>query len=68
MMGQRNYVVGMEPANCLPLGRATERDAGRLQYLEAREEREYTLEMGALTSAEEIAAFEAEVAGWHAEG
>jgi hypothetical protein len=64
MMGQRNYVVGMEPANCLPVGRAAERDAGRLQYLEGREEREYTLELGALTSPEEIAAFEAEVAGW----
>ncbi|MGV3719857.1 MAG: aldose 1-epimerase family protein [Actinomycetota bacterium] len=64
MMGQRNYVVGMEPANCLPLGRPAERSAGRLQYLEGREEREYHLEIGALTSFEEIAAFEAEVAGW----
>lgn len=65
-MGQRNYVVGMEPANCLPLGRVTEREAGRLQYLEPREVREYTLELGALTTAEEIAAFEAEVEGWSA--
>jgi hypothetical protein len=64
MMGQRNYVVGMEPANCLPLGRPTERDAGRLQYLEGRQEREYHLEIGALTSFEEIAAFEAEAAAW----
>jgi hypothetical protein len=64
MMGQRNYVVGMEPANCLPLGRVTEREAGRLQYLEPRETREYTLEIGALTSAEEIDAFAAEVEGW----
>jgi hypothetical protein len=64
MMGQRNYVVGMEPANCLPLGRVTERQAGRLQYLDPRETREYTLELGALTSQEEINAFEAEVTGW----
>jgi hypothetical protein len=64
MMGQRNYVVGMEPANCLPLGRAVERNAGRLQYLEPRETREYNLEIGALTSVEEIDAFAAEVSGW----
>lgn len=64
MMGQRNYVVGMEPANCLPLGRVAEREAGRLQYLEPRETREYTLELGALTSNEEIEVFAAEIAGW----
>jgi hypothetical protein len=64
MMGQRNYVVGMEPANCLPLGRVTEREAGRLQCLEPRETRQYTLELGALTSNAEIDAFAAEVAGW----
>lgn len=64
MLGQRSYVVGMEPANCLPVGRVAEREAGRLQYLEPRETREYTLQIGALTSAEEIAAFEQDVAGW----
>ncbi len=64
MTGQRNYVVGMEPANCLPMGRVAEREAGRLQYLEPRESRTYHLEIGALTSAEEIAAFERDVAAW----
>ncbi len=64
MLGQRNYVVGMEPANCLPVGRVKEREAGRLAYLEPREIREYTLEIGALTSAEEIGAFEEAVASW----
>ena len=64
MMGQGNYVLGREPANCLPLGRVAEREAGRLQYLEPRETREYTLEVGALTSVEEIGAFEGEVSGW----
>ncbi|MFN3650436.1 MAG: aldose 1-epimerase family protein [Armatimonadota bacterium] len=64
MMGQRNYVVGMEPANCLPLGRVAEREAGRLQYLEPREAREYHLELGALTSVEEIERFAAEVEAW----
>ena len=64
MMGQRNYVVGMEPCNALPLGRDVERREGRLQFLEPRESREYELEIGALTSAEEIAGFEAQVAAW----
>jgi hypothetical protein len=66
MMGQRNYVVGMEPANCLPLGRTVERESGRLQHLEPRETRRYTLEIGALTSNEEIDAFAAQVARWQA--
>lgn len=64
MTGQRNYVVGMEPANCLPIGRVAEREASRLQYLESREEREYTLEIGALTTTAEIAAFEADIERW----
>jgi hypothetical protein len=64
MMGQRNYTVGMEPANCLPVGRVAEREAGRLVYLEPRETREYHLEIGALTSNEEIDAFAAQVSEW----
>jgi len=64
MMGQRNYTVGMEPANCLPIGRAAEREAGRLAVLAPREVRTYHLELGALTGVEEIAAFEAQVARW----
>lgn len=64
MMGERNYVLGMEPANCLPLGRVAERKAGRLQQLGPRERRAYHLELGVLTSAEEIDAFRAEVRAW----
>jgi hypothetical protein len=64
MMGQRNYTVGMEPANCLPIGRNAERDAGRLIVLGPREERRYTLELGALTGAAEIEAFASQVERW----
>ncbi len=64
MMGQRNYVVGMEPANCLPLGRVAEREAGRLAHLGPRERRTYEFELGALTSLTEIDAFAAEVERW----
>ncbi len=66
MMGERSYVVGMEPANCLPVGRAAEREAGRLQFLEGRETRRYRLEIGALTSHAEIDEFERSVAAWSA--
>jgi hypothetical protein len=34
MLGDREYVLGIEPANCLPMGRAAERAAGRLVELE----------------------------------
>jgi hypothetical protein len=34
MLGDREYVLGLEPGNCLPMGRAAERAAGRLVELE----------------------------------
>ena len=34
MLGDREYVLGIEPGNCLPMGRAAERAAGRLVELE----------------------------------
>ena len=64
MLGQRNYVLGMEPCNALPMGRVAEREAGRLQYMEGRERREYHLELGVLNGNDEIDAFVEEVAGW----
>ena len=54
MMGQVDYVVGMEPANCLVEGRASERERGTLQFLEPGERREYELEIGVLENAEAI--------------
>jgi hypothetical protein len=59
MLGEGTYVVGMEPANCLVEGRDKDRARGILQFLEPGERREYALELGALTSAEEIAALDA---------
>lgn len=60
-MGQGWYTCGLEPANCLVEGRDKDRAAGRLQFLGPQEERDFELELGVLTSAEEIKAFEAEV-------
>jgi len=57
MNGAREYVVGLEPANCWVEGRAKERNRG-LQFLDPGEVRSYHLEIGALTNAEEVGKFE----------
>ncbi len=59
MMDAGTYVVGMEPANCLVMGRAHDRAAGTLQFLEPGESRDYELELGVLAGPEEIARLEA---------
>jgi hypothetical protein len=42
-MGEGEYVLGMEPANCLVAGRAEERKNGTLEYLEPGEIRNFDL-------------------------
>jgi hypothetical protein len=61
MVGQVDYVVGMEPANCLVEGRAKERERGTLQFLEPGERREYEMEIGVLENAQMIQGFRATV-------
>ncbi len=34
MLGDREYVLGIEPGNCRPMGREVERTAGRLVELQ----------------------------------
>ena len=58
MNGTREYVCGMEPANCHVQGRAWERERGSLQFLEIGELRSYRIELGVLTNAEEVGQFE----------
>ena len=58
MNGEGTYVVCMEPANCLVEGRDKERERGTLQFLQPGEKREYDLEIGVLTSIEDIEALE----------
>ena len=57
-MGQGDYVVGMEPANCLVEGRDKDRERGTLQFLKPGETREYEVEIGVLPSNKEISEFE----------
>lgn len=58
MNGTREYVVGMEPANCWVEGRAKERERGTLQFLKSGESREYHVEIGVLTTPDEVGEFE----------
>jgi hypothetical protein len=45
MMGQSNYVLGIEPANCRVGGRSQERARGTLQFLQPGEQREFQVEI-----------------------
>jgi len=57
MLGEGTYVVGMEPGNCLPEGRASARKNGRLQYLEPRESRAFHLSINVLIGEQDIMSF-----------
>lgn len=57
MMAESEYVVGMEPGNCNPVGRVKARKNGSLQILKPGERKETSLEIGILDSAEEINGF-----------
>ncbi|MDX1935422.1 MAG: aldose 1-epimerase family protein [Capsulimonadales bacterium] len=59
MMGQGEYVCGIEPANCRVLGRAAEREAGRLQTIAPGEIRRFTVTLTVLDGLSEIAGAEA---------
>ncbi|MCL5102515.1 MAG: aldose 1-epimerase family protein [Armatimonadetes bacterium] len=58
MNGPREYVIGMEPANCWVEGRAIERGRGGLEFLDPGETREYNMEIGVLSGDEEVSRFE----------
>ena len=48
MMGERTYVVGLEPANCWVQGRAHDRQTGALQFLAPGERVSTHLQIGVL--------------------
>ena len=58
MMNSDEYVVGLEPGNSLPLGRAVERRVGRLRTLEPGEVQKFHLEIGVLDGSQAIQSFE----------
>lgn len=62
MMGYGTYALGLEPANALVSGRASEREAGRLSMLQPGEKRRFHLEIGALDGVAAIEEFERRIA------
>ena len=58
MTAEATYVVGLEPGNCWVEGRVKERERGTLQTLKPGETRQYHLEIGVISSREEIIAIE----------
>jgi hypothetical protein len=57
MMGEGTYVTGMEPGNCSVMGRAAERAAGTLQFLDPGEVRRFSLEIGVVAGEQSIDTF-----------
>ena len=54
MMGESEYVLGLEPGNCKPKGRLFHQNEGTLQYLEPGETKKVRLEIGILKDAQSI--------------
>lgn len=52
MLGEGTYVMGMEPANALVLGRDKERAWGTLEYIEPQEAKDFRIEIGVLVKSE----------------
>ena len=60
MVGEGEYVLGFEPANCLVQGRAKERERRTLQFLEPGETREFLVHIGVLEGNATIDQFKSE--------
>ena len=61
MMGEGEYVAGMEPSNCGVEGRAKEKQKNALSMLQAGEMKKFWLEVGVLRGKSQIEEFEAEI-------
>ena len=55
MMGEGDYQLGLEPSNCLPMGRAAERARGGLKMIRPWEPQEFRIEIGVLEGEQEVA-------------
>ncbi|HOV69022.1 MAG TPA: DUF4432 family protein, partial [Clostridia bacterium] len=56
-MSCQDYVLGIEPGNCIPIGRSEARKRGILQLISPGEQREFDLEIGVLDGAGELGRF-----------
>lgn len=62
MMGEGDYVMGIEPGNCLGGGRTAVRQSGKLEWLQPGEIREFSIEVEILEGLDAINLFKSEVA------
>jgi len=62
MMGEGDYVMGIEPCNCSPRGRATSREAGLLDRVGPGESRDFRVEARFLAGAAALDEVAAEIA------
>ena len=53
MMGEHDYVLGLEPGNCTPDGRAAMRSRGTLDYLSPGEQRNFSITVTLIAGPEE---------------
>ena len=58
MLSEAEYVVGIEPGNCIPTGRAEHKKNDSLEYLAPGQSKEIDLEIGLLTDKTEIKSYE----------
>ncbi len=63
MMGEQDYVVGLEPCNCGVEGRQADESRGLLHRLAPGEKRTFNLEFGAINTREELKSIRAACAG-----
>jgi hypothetical protein len=63
MMGQGDYQLGLEPSNCLPMGRAAEKERGGWKMIEPQSTREFRLEIGVIEGADEAREIESYIEG-----
>jgi hypothetical protein len=54
MMGETDYQLGLEPSNCMPMGRQAERGLNRLKYIEANSSLEFVLKFEILNDGIEL--------------
>lgn len=57
MMGEGDYVVGLEPSNAIPEGRDVVRKRGELEMIQPGECRIFELEIGVIESPDELSEF-----------
>ncbi len=65
MMGQGDYQLGLEPSNCLPMGRAVEKARNGWKMIAPQSAKHFDLEIGVIDGAKEAAEIETYIGELH---